>query len=141
MFWTKWFKSSQMVCIVIECIANLIISIAVATLVGDVDGVLIGMGIFVLLTIICITLHSFLMMISEMSENIYAIAAQNGDFEAVKEELNEDWIDENALSPEHADFSISDDFEDNTGWFCICGHQNRSNVEICTACGRKNRRQ
>lgn len=129
MFWTHWVRGICKVLMVIEIVASVIIG---CTLIVSVSGVnYIERIISILVTIvgvilIAITSNALIMMISEISVNIYKVKNQLCGKEEIETEEETESEDT---------FFNSDDIDENQTWTCKnCGKNNFIYQSRCSFC-------
>ena len=125
MFWTHWVRGICKVLMVIEIVASIILGFVLADDARGFESVIIPIVTIIVGVLISVTSNALIMMISEISVNIYKI--KNG------------LCDKEGIEPEEIEaentFFNSDDIDENQTWTCKnCGKNNFIYQSRCSFC-------
>lgn len=121
MFWTHWVRGICKVLMVIEIIASIVVGSFLIDEAshGPDDYIFIGIVVMIVGVLIAITSNALIMMISEISVNIYELKQmQNGNKnESIRT------VSSQAKQPSES-------------WVCNCGARNSNDSKVCSKCGK-----
>ena len=128
MFWTHWVRGFCKVFMVLEIIASIVVGsfLIDEAFHGPDDYIFIGIVVMIVGVLIAITSNAFIMMISEISVNIYKVKNQLCGKEEIETEEETESEDT---------FFNSDDIDENQTWTCKnCGKNNFIYQSRCSFC-------
>lgn len=131
MFWTKWVRGINKIGIFITIAASIVCGALLCT---DDDTVIFGVAIMVLGTLISINTIAIVMMISEISINIYEL--KNGGTIVGQVSYSAGSGADSSNKPSSKKKAPEEDSvkENSKYWICSCGATNLSTNNVCMSC-------